>query len=258
MDGLMDPFNNYHMGVTAENVAKQYNISRQRQDEFAIESQQKAMKAVDEGIFDQEIVPILIKSKKGDFLFSRDETVNRNTSLDKLAALKPVFQKENGTVTAGNSSTINDGASGVILASEDSVKKYNLKPLAEVIAIGQGGVDPSIMGVAPIEAVDEVLRNANMELKQIQLIELNEAFASQSLAVLDEIAKKHNVNRDHLSKITNVNGGAIALGHAVGSSGNRITVSLIYEMKRRNLDYGLATLCIGGGMGAALIIKNIK
>lgn len=256
-DGLMDPFNNYHMGVTAENLAKQYNISRKEQDEFSFNSQQKAIKAVDGGVFDQEIVPLTIKSKKGDFIFSRDETMNRTTSLEKLSLLKPAFQKD-GTVTAGNASTLNDGASGVILASESAVKKFNLKPLAEVIAFGQGGVDPSVMGIAPVHAVVDALNNSKMELKDIELIELNEAFASQSMAVLNELSRIYKVDKKHLYDITNVNGGGIALGHAVGSSGNRITVSLIYEMKRRNLNYGLATLCIGGGMGTALIIKNVK
>jgi acetyl-CoA C-acetyltransferase len=258
MDGLVDPFNNYHMGVTAENIAKNYKISRERQDLFAFESQQKAIKAIDDGVFDAEIVPLTLKSKKGDIVFNRDETVNRTTSLEKMSQLKPVFVKDGGTVTAANASSINDGASGVILASEDAIKKHNLKPLAEIIGFGQGGVDPSIMGIAPVEAVKDALTRANMDLSQIQLIELNEAFAAQTLAVLDDLAKDYKVDRNHLGAITNVNGGGIALGHAVGSSGNRITVSLIYEMKRRNLDYGLATLCIGGGMGTALIIKNIK
>ncbi|MCK9199477.1 MAG: acetyl-CoA C-acetyltransferase [Bacilli bacterium] len=256
-DGLVDIFYNYHMGVTAENIAKQYGITRQEQDEFAWNSTVKAIKAIDNGVFDPEIVPIPIKTKKGEILFSRDETANRTTSLEKMGALKPAFSKD-GTITAATSSSINDGASGVILMSEEACKKYNCKPLVEVISFGQAGVDPSVMGLGPVPAIRDALKRAKMELKQMDLIELNEAFAAQSIACIRDLAKEHGVSKEWIMERCNVNGGAIALGHAVGSSGSRITVTLIHELKRRNGEYGIASLCVGGGMGATLIVKNVK
>ncbi|MDR2836287.1 MAG: acetyl-CoA C-acetyltransferase [Bacteroidales bacterium] len=257
IDGLTDAFNNYHMGITAENVAEKYDISREEQDEFSYSSQIKAMKAQDEGKFDNEIVTIEIVAKKETTIFNKDEFINRTTSPEKLAKLKPAFKKD-GTVTAGNASGINDGASFVLVASEDAVKKYNLKPLVEIIAIGQGGVPPEIMGVGPVPAVDNALKNANLKLSEIDIFELNEAFAAQSLAVMKLLTEEHKVDKKFFQERANKNGGAIALGHPIGASGNRITVSLIHEMKRKNNNLGLASLCIGGGMGVAIILKNVN
>lgn len=252
-DALTDAMNDIHMGVTAENIAKKYNITREQQDEFGFASQQKALKAIEEGKFKDEIVPIEIKQRKKTVVFDTDEHP-RQTSLEAMAKLRPAFIKD-GTVTAGNASGINDGASMIIVASEEAVKKYNLKPIAEIIGCGQGGVDPLTMGLGPTPAIMNALDNADMKLDQMQLIELNEAFASQSLGVIHELIENTGIDREALMEITNVNGGAIALGHPVGASGNRILVSLLYEMQKRNLTYGLASLCIGGGMGVAVIVK---
>jgi len=255
-DGLTDVFNMYHMGVTAENLVEKYGITRQEQDEFAYKSQMKARKAIETGRFKDEIVPFVIKDRKGDKIFDTDEHPRFDTTLEALAKLRPAFKKD-GTVTAGNASGINDGASATVLASEDAVKKYGLKPLAEIIAFAQHGVDPSIMGIGPVGAISKALKCANLKLTDIQLIELNEAFAAQSIAVLKDLKNEHGVTDDWLEERVNVNGGAIALGHPIGASGNRITVTLLYEMKKRNLELGLASLCIGGGMGTAIIIRNI-
>ena len=255
-DALTDARLDIHMGVTAENIAQKYNITRQMQDEFAMASQEKAIKAVDSGRFKDEIVPITIPSKKGDIVFDTDEHPNRKTSLEKLGTLKPAFIKD-GTVTAGNASGINDGASFVLVVSEDAVKKYNLKPLCEVVGIGQGGVDPSIMGLGPTPAIRNALKNAGVKLADIDLVELNEAFAAQSLGVIHELVEEHGINREEFLAKTNVNGGAIALGHPVGASGNRIIVSLIHEMMKSDKKLGLASLCIGGGQGTAVILKKV-
>ncbi|MEG0730662.1 MAG: acetyl-CoA C-acyltransferase, partial [Cetobacterium sp.] len=185
------------------------------------------------------------------------EYPNRKTSFEKLSTLRPAFKKD-GSVTAGNASGVNDGASMILLASEEAIKKYNLTPLAEIISVGQGGVDPEIMGMGPIPAINNALKKSNLSLSDIELIELNEAFAAQSLAVMKELRLQHNVSQERLNEITNVNGGAIALGHPLGSSGNRIITTLVHELKKRNSNYGLASLCIGGGMGTAVIVKNIK
>lgn len=254
-DGLTDAFNNYHMGITAENIAEKYSISREEQDSFAFSSQQKAIKAVDSGKFSKEIVPVEIVTKKETTVFATDEFPNRTTSLEKLATLKPAFKKD-GTVTAGNASGVNDGASFVMVASEDAVKKYGLKPLAEIISCGQGGVDPKIMGMGPVPAIRMALKNAGMKLSEMQIVELNEAFAAQSLGVIKELINEHGVNREWIDKVTNINGGAIALGHPIGASGNRIIVTLIHELIAENKDYGMASLCIGGGMGTAIILKR--
>ncbi|WP_289219731.1 acetyl-CoA C-acetyltransferase [Ileibacterium valens] len=252
-DGLTDAMNNIHMGVTAENIAKKYNITREMQDEFALASQEKALKAIADGKFKDEIVPIEIKERKKTVVFDTDEHP-RQTSMELLAKLRPAFIKD-GTVTAGNASGINDGASMCIVASEEAVKKYDLKPIAEIIGLGQGGVDPLTMGLGPTPAILNALKYAHMSLDQMQLIELNEAFASQSLGVIHELIENTGIDREALMSITNVNGGAIALGHPVGASGNRILVSLLHEMQKRHLTYGLASLCIGGGMGVAVIVK---
>ena len=254
-DALTDAMNNVHMGVTAENIAKKYNISREEQDAFAFASQEKAAAAIEAGKFKDEIVPIEVKERKKTIVFDTDEHP-RKTSMELLAKLRPAFVKD-GTVTAGNASGINDGASMIIVASEEAVKKYDLKPLAEIVGCGQGGVDPLTMGLGPTPAILNALKNADLKLQDMQLIELNEAFASQSLGVIHELIENTGIDREALMEITNVNGGAIALGHPVGASGNRILVSLLYEMAKRDLTYGLASLCIGGGMGVAVIVKRV-
>lgn len=257
-DALTDAFEGYHMGMTAEHIAQKYNITREAQDAFAIQSQIKAIKASDAGRFKDEIVPIVIPSKKGDIVFEADEYINRSTSLEKLSQLKPAFKKD-GTVTAGSSSGINDGASFVMLASEEAVKTYGLTPLAEVIGIGQGGVDPSIMGLGPTPAIKNALKHAGLDIRDIDLFELNEAFAVQSLGVIHELTEAFGITKEEILAKANVNGGAIALGHPVGASGNRIIVTLLHEMlKQDHVKTGLASLCIGGGMGTAVIIKKIN
>jgi acetyl-CoA C-acetyltransferase len=256
-DGLTDVFNMYHMGVTAENLAEKYGITREEQDLFAYKSQMKAKKAIEAGRFKDEIVPFVIKERKGERIFDTDEHPRFDTTLETLSKLKPAFKKD-GTVTAGNASGINDSGSAMVLASEDAIKKYGLKPLAEIIGFAQHGVDPSIMGIGPVGAISKALKRANMKLTDVQLIELNEAFAAQSLAVLRDLKKEHDVSDDWLEERVNVNGGAIALGHPIGASGNRIIVTLLYEMKKRKLGLGLASLCVGGGMGTAVIIRNVE
>lgn len=256
-DALTDAFSKEHMGVTAERVAEKYNISREEQDEFAYESQKKAINAVDDGVFKQEIVPIEIKQRKQTFLFETDEYPNRNTNIEKIASLRPAFKKE-GTVTAGNASGINDGCAFLLLADEESVNKYGLNPLAEIIATAQKGVNPDIMGMGPVGAVIEVISKTDIDFKQIDIFELNEAFAAQSLAVIKEISNYYGVDVEYLKERTNVNGGAIALGHPVGASGARIIVSLVHEMKRSNKEYGIASLCIGGGMGTAILVRKFN
>jgi acetyl-CoA C-acetyltransferase len=255
-DGLSDAFTDVHMGITAENIAEKYGITRQAQDEFSIQSQQKAIAAIDGGKFKDEIIPVEIVSRKETIVFDTDEFPNRNTNLEKLSQLKPAFKKE-GTVTAGNASGINDGASFVMLASEEAVKKFGLQPLVEIIATGQGGVDPNIMGMGPVPAIAKALKKANMKLSDMEVLELNEAFAAQSLGVMQQLCNDHSVTSEWLSQHTNVNGGAIALGHPIGASGNRIVVSLIHELKHSQKTFGLAALCIGGGMGTAVILKRV-
>jgi acetyl-CoA C-acetyltransferase len=256
-DALTDAYEGYHMGVTAENIAEKHNLTKEAQDEFALESQRRAIAAVDGGKFKDEIVPVEIKTRRETIIFDTDEYPNRKTNIEKLGKLRTIFKKD-GSVTAGNASGINDGASVMLLASEEAVSKYNLTPLVEVIATGQGGVNPSIMGLGPVPAIRNVLKKANMKLTDIELLELNEAFAAQSLGVMTELVEEHGVTMDWFKDRTNINGGAIALGHPVGASGNRITTTLIHEMKRSGVEYGLASLCIGGGMGTAVILKNIK
>lgn len=254
-DGLTDAFDNIHMGVTAENIAEKYGISRQAQDEFALESQRRAVAAIDGGKFKEEIVPVEYQDRREVKVFDTDEFPNRGTSAEKLAKLRPAFKKD-GTVTAGNSSGINDGASFVLIASEEAVKKHNLHPLCEIVGIGQGGVDPAYMGMGPVPAIAMALKHADLKLQDMDVIELNEAFAAQSLGVIAELINQHGVSREWISEHTNPNGGAIALGHPIGASGNRIIVSLVHELKDHKANYGLASLCIGGGMGTALILKN--
>lgn len=256
-DGLTDAFEGYHMGITAENVAREFGISREAQDQFAIRSQEKAIIAQDNGKFTDEIVPVVIETRAGIEEVAEDEYINRTTTLEKMTNLRPVF-KADGTVTAANASGLNDGASAIILASGQLAEAQQLPIMAEVIAIGQGGVDPSVMGIGPVPAIKKALEAANLTLADIDLFELNEAFAAQSLAVMNELAAESGESVEALSERMNVNGGAIALGHPIGASGNRILVTLLYELKRRSLTYGLASLCIGGGMGLAVIIKNVE
>ncbi len=249
-DGLWEIFNNYHMGLTAENVAEQYGISRAEQDAFGLQSQQRAARAITEGRFKDEIVPVVIPQRKGDpKVFDTDEHPRADTSADGLAKLKPAFKKD-GTVTAGNASGINDGAGAVLVMSADKAREKGLKPMAKILSYASAGVDPKVMGLGPIPATRKALEKAGLTLADIDLIEANEAFASQTLAV----AKELGFNPD----ITNVNGGAIALGHPIGASGARILTTLLYEMhKRDNVRKGLATLCVGGGMGHAMILEKM-
>jgi len=248
-DGLWDAFNDYHMGVTAENIAQQWGISRQEQDQFALRSQNKAEHAIQNGRFNDEIVPVPIPQRKGDPIrFATDEYPKPGTTLDILAKLRPAF-KPDGSVTAGNASGLNDGAAMLVLMSADKAKSLGLAPLARILATASAGVDPSIMGYGPVPASQKALAKAGLAIGQIDLVEANEAFAVQSLAVSKDLGLD-------LDKV-NVNGGAIALGHPIGASGARISVSLLHELKKRQAKYGLATLCIGGGMGTALIIENI-
>lgn len=248
-DGLTDAFNQYHMGVTAENIAEQWKIGREEQDEFALRSQQKAEAAQKAGKFDSEIVPVEIPQKKGEpILFKHDEFIRQGVTLEQLQKLKPAFKKD-GTVTAGNASGINDGAAMLVVMSRDKAIELGLKPLVKIVSYGNAALDPKIMGYGPVPATRIALQKAKMQVSDIDLIEANEAFAAQSIAVLRDL----NLNPE----IVNVNGGAIALGHPIGASGARILTTLIYEMKRRNAATGLATLCIGGGQGTALIVENI-
>lgn len=246
-DGLWCAFNDYHMGVTAENLSEKYDISREEQDEFSARSQQKAAKAIEEGKFKDEIVPVVIPQRKGDpVVFETDEYPKKGTTAEKLAALRPAFKK-NGTVTAGNASGLNDGAAVLIVMSKKKALELGVTPLVTIKGKASAGVDPSIMGIGPVEAVKKALKKAEISIEELELIEANEAFAAQSLAVDREL----HFNQE----ILNVNGGAIALGHPIGASGARILVTLIHEMKRREAKTGLATLCIGGGQGVATIVE---
>ena len=250
MDGLTDSFNNYHMGITAENIAEQWNISREEQDMFALESQRKTEQAQLSRRFADEIVPVSIPQRKGDpIIFDTDEFPKHGLTLEKLSGLKPAFKKD-GTVTAGNASGINDGACMLIIMSAEKAAQLGIKPLARILSYGNAALDPAIMGYGPVPATQAALKKARLTINDIDLIEANEAFAAQSIAVMRDLKLD--------PQKVNVNGGAIALGHPIGASGARILTTLIYEMKRRNVDKGLATLCIGGGQGTALIIQNIK
>ena len=247
-DGLTDIFNKYHMGITAENLCDKFGITREDIDAFSFSSQEKALAAIAAGKFKDEIVPVPVKVKKDTVDFVVDE-FPRATTLEALASLKPAFKPDGGRVTAGNASGINDGAAAVIIASGEAVKKFGLKPLAKLVSWGQGGVDPAIMGIGPVAASRQALERAGLTLADIDLIEANEAFASQAVAVGRELGFD--------SAKVNVNGGAIALGHPIGASGARILVTLIYEMIKRDSKRGLATLCIGGGMGVATIWERV-
>ena len=246
-DALWDAFNNYHMGITAENVAEQWGLTRDMLDEFAACSQQKCEKAMAEGKFKDEIVPVEVKGKKGSVIVDTDEGPRPGTTVETLARLKPAFKKD-GIVTAGNASGINDGAAAIVVMSEEKAKELGVKPMATWVGGALGGVDPSIMGVGPVAAVNKLMKKLDMKVADMDLIEANEAFAAQSLAV------GHDLEFDPAK--LNVNGGAIALGHPVGASGCRILVTLLHEMQRRDAKKGLATLCIGGGMGCATVVER--
>ncbi|MCH1624838.1 acetyl-CoA C-acetyltransferase [Ferdinandcohnia quinoae] len=249
-DGLTCAFNDYHMGITAENLCDKYEITREEQDEFAARSQQRAVAAIESGKFKEEIVPVEIpQRKKESIIFDTDEYPRAGTTAEKLAGLRPAFKKD-GSVTAGNASGINDGAAAVVVMSKKKCEELGIEPLVTIKANGNAGVDPSIMGIGPVAAVKKAMEKAKLSVADMNLIEANEAFAAQSIAVDREL----HFNQD----ILNVNGGAIALGHPIGASGARILVTLIHELKRRNERYGLATLCIGGGQGVATIIENMK
>jgi len=255
-DALIDAYDGIHMGITAENIVDKHSITREEQDEFAFASQQKAINAVDNGRFKDEIVPIEVKTRKETITFDTDEYPNRRTTLEKLGTLRAAFKKD-GSVTAGNSSGINDGAAYLMLASEEAVEKYNLTPLVEIVGVDQAGIDPKVMGLGPVDAVNNVLNRTGLTLQEMELLELNEAFSAQSIGVVKELSENSNIPYNTIMERTNVNGGAIALGHPVGCSGARIVVTLIHELKKRNNELGLASLCIGGGMGTAIIVKNV-
>lgn len=254
-DALTDAYDGIHMGITAENVAAQYGISRRDQDAFAYASQLKAIQAVDSGQFTAEIVPISVKQRREIVRFDADEYPNRKTNLEKLESLRPAF-KQDGTVTAGNASGINDGAAYLLLVSEEMLTKHDLEPLAEIVAFDQGGVAPQVMGLGPVPAIGQALARAGLTLQDMEAIELNEAFAAQSLGVVHELSKLYGESVADILDRTNQKGGAIALGHPVGASGARIAVTLLHIMKENKAKYGLASLCIGGGMGVAVVFKN--
>lgn len=247
-DGLWDIFNNYHMGITAENIAEQWNITREEQDKFSLESQLRAEKAIKSGRFKDEIVPVEIPQRKGNpIVVDTDEHPRFGSTIEGLSKLKPAFKKD-GTVTAGNASGINDAAAAMVLMSKEKADELGIKPLVTIVSFASAGVDPKIMGYGPVPASKKALAKAKMTIKDIDLVEANEAFAAQSLAVVKDL--KLDPTK------TNVNGGAIALGHPIGCSGTRILITLIHEMIKRDLKTGLATLCIGGGQGTALIVKR--
>ena len=247
-DGLWDAFNGYHMGITAENVAEQWGITREQLDEFAVISQNRAEAAIKAGKFKDEIVPVEVPQRKGDpIIFDTDEFPKFGTTMEKVAKLKPAFKKD-GIVTAANASGINDAGAAVVVMSKDKADELGIKPLCTIKSYASAGVDPSIMGVGPVPATKKALAKAGLKIEDMDLVEANEAFAAQSLAVRKEL----NLDPEK----TNVNGGALALGHPIGASGCRILITLIYEMMKRDSKYGLATLCIGGGMGTALIVER--
>ena len=247
-DGLWCAFNDYHMGITAENVVAEYGVTREEQDQLAFESQDKAVKAIKAGAFKNEIVPVVIKSKKGDITFDTDEYPKADASVEKLTGLRPAFKKD-GTVTAGNASGINDGAAALVVMSADKAKQLGVKPLAIIRGYGSGGVDPKVMGMGPVPATRKAMAKAGLTVQDMDLIEANEAFAAQFLAVGKQL--------EFVREKVNVHGGAIALGHPIGASGARILVTLIHALQLRQAKLGLATLCIGGGQGVATIVERV-
>jgi len=246
-DGLWEKFYGYHMGITAENIAELYGISREEQDRLAYESHMRAVKAIDRGIFREEIVPVEVKTKKGTEMIDTDEHPRRDTNLEKLAKLPPVFKKD-GTVTAGNASGVNDGASALLIMSEERADELNLKPMARIVSYACAAIDPAYMGLAPIPAIKKAIKRAELSLEEIDIIELNEAFAAQAIAVMRDL----NLDPEK----TNVYGSGISLGHPIGATGARITTTLLYGMQRRSAKYGLSALCVGGGMGIAMVFTR--
>lgn len=255
-DGLTDVFHNYHMGITAENVAEKFGISREAQDAFALGSQKKAVAAVSSGRFSAEIAPVEVKRRRDTTIFSLDEYPREDASAESLAKLRPAFKKD-GSVTAGNSSGINDGAAIFIVASEAAAERLRLKPLAEIEAVAQAGIAPEIMGLGPVPAIRKLMETSGRKLSDFGLIELNEAFAAQALGVVKELSEEHGESEDAILERCNVNGGAIALGHPLGASGARILVTLLHEMEKRGVERGLASLCAGGGMGTAVALRRV-
>ena len=248
-DGLWCPFENWHMGNTGEVVSEKYQISRETQDEYAFNSHRKAMEARDSGRFDEEIVPVEIPQRKGDPVnFDHDETIRDDTSIESLGKLKPAFKKDGGTVTAGNAPGVNDGASAIVITSAEKAKELNIEPLARIVAYATSGIEPKMIMMAPVEGVKNVLKKAGWEMADVDLFELNEAFSVQALGVMQELGLD-------MEKV-NVNGGAVALGHAIGNSGGRILTTLLYEMKRRNVKKGVAALCLGGGNSVAMAVER--
>ena len=247
-DGLWDAFNDYHMGITSENVAEKFGVTREDQDEVAARSQARAIEAIKSGAFKEEIVPVTIKTKKGEKVFDTDEFPREGTTMEVLAKLRPAFKK-GGTVTAGNASGLNDGAAALVLMTAEKAAELGLKPMAKIVSYASAGVDPAIMGIGPIPASRKALAKAGLEVKDLDLVEANEAFAAQTV----EVGRELQLDWDK----TNVNGGAIALGHPIGASGARILVTLLYALKHRNKKLGLATLCIGGGMGTATVVEML-
>lgn len=248
-DGLMDAFSNIHMGITAENIAEKYNITRQAQDEFSLASQLKAAKADEQGLFKNEIIPIKITRKKEEYIFQQDEFIRKNTKIEDLGKLRPAF-KTDGVITAGNSSGINDGAAMVMMMRYKTAMQHNLIPIAKIKSWAHAGVDPQIMGMGPVAAIPKALQKAQWDVNDVDLFELNEAFAAQALAVMHEL----KLNTDKV----NITGGAIAIGHPIGASGTRILVTLLHNMQRQNAKKGVASLCIGGGMGIALCVERFS
>lgn len=260
-DGLIDQFNGYLMGITAENVAELKQIGREEQDRFALRSQTLAQQAIESGRFKDEIVPIHYTDRKGrEFVFDTDESNTPGTTYEILSKMKPAFKKasEGGTVTAGNACQLNDGAAVILVASEEAVKENNWTPMAEIISYATVGIDPSIMGLGPVRSVIRALERAGLDIRDIELMELNEAFAAQSLGCIKSWSEHYGISQESIIEKTNVNGGAIALGHPVAASGVRILVTLMHEMKKRGLTYGLASLCVGGGMGTTVVVKSYQ
>ncbi len=248
-DALSYAFNNYHMGITAENICDDWKLTREELDEFAASSQQKAVKAIESGAFKKEIVPVTIKNKKGDIVFDKDEGPRAGVTAESLSKLKPAFKPDGGKVTAGNSSSINDGAAAMVVMSEEKAKELGVKPMATYIAGGLGGVAPRIMGIGPVASTKKVMAKTGLTIKDFDIIEANEAFAAQSVAVGKDLGID-------VEKQLNPNGGAIALGHPVGASGCRILVTLLHEMEAKGVKRGLATLCVGGGMGCSVVVER--
>ncbi len=250
LDGLWEKFYGYHMGITAENIVEKYGISREEQDMLAYESHRRAIKAIDEGKFEEEIIPVTVKTKGGEVVIDTDEHPRRDTSIEKLSKLPPAF-KNDGTITAGNASGINDGAAALMVMSEEYASQLNLKPLARVVSYACSAIDPAYMGLSPVPAVKTALEKAGLGMDDIDLFELNEAFAAQAIAVIRELGLEDRTDS------VNVNGSGISMGHPIGATGARITVTLLHEMQRRKAEYGVASLCVGGGMGVAAVFERV-